>query len=141
MRYSVSQHLSFRPGQVGADTKELYIASACDKVYVGPQATVAPLGFSMSVRYVKGALAKAEIFGRSALTGMHTWDDALFVASQQGIPTDGLDIVDLAPTILTLLGVEPPSDMDGRVRAGVEAAAPGGSLTGGRIERSDAPRR
>ena len=29
---------------------------------------------------------------------------------------DGLDIVDLAPTILTLLGIDPPADMDGRVR-------------------------
>jgi len=114
-----------------------------DELYHGPCVDAAPdLVAHFAPGYdPKGALAKGEIFGRSALTGMHTWDDSLFVASEPGISTDGLDIVDLAPTILTLLGVEPPSDMDGRVRAGVEEAVPGGSLTGGRTEVSDAPRR
>ena len=53
---------------LGGDTKELYVAMAASKIYVGPQATLAPLGFSTSVRYLKGALAKAglepEIFAR-----------------------------------------------------------------------------
>ena len=53
---------------------------------------------------------------RSALTGMHTYADSLFFVNRPDVPTDDLDIVDLAPTILTLLGVEPPADMDGRVR-------------------------
>jgi protease IV len=44
---------------LGGDTKELYVASAASKIFVGPQATLAPLGFATSVRYVKGALAKA----------------------------------------------------------------------------------
>src|SRR5262245_1090418 len=44
---------------IGGDTKELYVASCASKIYVGPQATLAPLGFATSVRYVKGALAKA----------------------------------------------------------------------------------
>jgi arylsulfatase A-like enzyme len=47
---------------------------------------------------------------------MHTYDDALFYVNRPGVPTDGLDIVDLAPTILSLLGVDPPPDMDGRAR-------------------------
>jgi len=64
----------------------------------------------------KGALSRTAVFGRSALTGMHTFADALFLADRPGTPTDGLDIVDLAPTILTLLGVEPPAHMDGRAR-------------------------
>jgi bisphosphoglycerate-independent phosphoglycerate mutase (AlkP superfamily) len=64
----------------------------------------------------KGALAKADVFGRSALTGMHTYDDALFFVNRRGVATEDLDIVDLAPTILTLLGIEPPAGMDGRVR-------------------------
>jgi predicted AlkP superfamily phosphohydrolase/phosphomutase len=64
----------------------------------------------------KGALARTELFGRSALTGMHTWDDSLFFVNRPGVATDELDIVDLAPSILTLLGVPPPDDMDGRVR-------------------------
>jgi CheY-like chemotaxis protein len=65
----------------------------------------------------KGALARTEVFGRSALTGMHTYDDSLFFVNRAGVDTEGLDIVDLAPSILTLLGVAPPGDMDGRVRA------------------------
>jgi predicted AlkP superfamily phosphohydrolase/phosphomutase len=64
----------------------------------------------------KGALARTEVFGRSALTGMHTYDDSLFFVNRPGVPTDDLDIVDLAPSILSLLGVAPPVDMDGRVR-------------------------
>jgi predicted AlkP superfamily phosphohydrolase/phosphomutase len=64
----------------------------------------------------KGAFGRTEVFGRSALTGMHTYADSLFFVNRPGVPTDDLDIVDLAPTILTLLGVPVPADMDGRVR-------------------------
>lgn len=64
----------------------------------------------------KGALSRRELFGRSPLTGMHTYADSLFFVNQPDVSTDGLDIIDLAPTILALLGIEPPADMDGRVR-------------------------
>ena len=93
---------------------------ARDALYHGPSADAAPdLVIDFADGYdPKGALAKTAVFGRSALTGMHTFADALFLADRTGIPTDGLDIVDLAPTVLTLLGVEPPAHMDGRVRIG-----------------------
>ncbi len=42
----------------GGDTKELYIATVASRILVGPQATLSPLGFATSVRYVKGALDK-----------------------------------------------------------------------------------
>ena len=44
---------------LGGDTKELYVAVAGTRILVGPQATLAPLGFSTNVRYVKGVLEKA----------------------------------------------------------------------------------
>jgi predicted AlkP superfamily phosphohydrolase/phosphomutase len=97
-----------------------------DEIYHGPEVGAAP---DLVVHFAdgydpKGALSRTEVFGRSALTGMHTYDDALFYVSRRGVPTDGLDIVDLAPTILTLLGITPPADMDGRVRvAALESPA------------------
>ena len=42
----------------GGDTKALYVASAGSRILVGPQSTLAPLGFATSVRYVKGTLDK-----------------------------------------------------------------------------------
>lgn len=44
---------------LGGDTKELYVASAATKILVGPQSTLAPLGFATSVRYVAATLSKA----------------------------------------------------------------------------------
>ena len=44
---------------LGGDTKELYVASAAHRVLVGPQSTLAPLGFASSTRYLKRALDKA----------------------------------------------------------------------------------
>ena len=44
---------------LGGDTKELYVASAAHRVLVGPQSTIAPLGFASSTRYFKRALDKA----------------------------------------------------------------------------------
>ena len=44
---------------LGGDTKELYVASAANRILVGPQSTIAPLGFASSTRYFKRALAKA----------------------------------------------------------------------------------
>jgi predicted AlkP superfamily phosphohydrolase/phosphomutase len=93
---------------------------ARDELYDGPYVDAAPdLVLDFADGYdPKGALSRPEPFGRSALTGMHTYPDALFVADRPGVPTDGLDIVDLAPTMLALLGVDVPPDLDGRVRLG-----------------------
>ena len=89
-----------------------------DELYHGPELASAPdLVVHFSPGYdPKGALSRTEVFGKSALTGMHTHDDSLFFLDRPGVPTAGIDIVDLAPTILTLLGLEPPPGMDGRVR-------------------------
>jgi predicted AlkP superfamily phosphohydrolase/phosphomutase len=101
-----------------ADGRPVPRVFARDELYHGPEVATAPdLVIHFNDGYdPKGALAKTEVFGRSALTGMHTYADALFYVNRPGVPTDGLDIVDLAPTILRLLGVDPPPSMDGRVR-------------------------
>ena len=71
-----------------------------ENVYSGPQASkgpdlivVAEPGFDM-----KGSVRKKEIFGRSGLQGMHTWNDAFFWASED--LGEGLKIADVAPVIL-----------------------------------------
>jgi predicted AlkP superfamily phosphohydrolase/phosphomutase len=89
-----------------------------DELYHGPALEAAPdLVIHFNDGYdPKGALSRSEVFGRSALTGMHTYADSLFFVNRPAVPTDGLDIIDLAPTILALLGVEVPDDMDGRIR-------------------------
>jgi predicted AlkP superfamily phosphohydrolase/phosphomutase len=96
---------------------------ARDEIYHGPEVSTAPdmvLHFNDGYD-PKGALGRTEVFGRSALTGMHTYADSLFLANRPGLPTDDLDITDLAPTILSLLGIEPPAGMDGRTRHALTA--------------------
>ena len=60
----------------------------------GPDLIVVPEdGFDM-----KGSVKKKEVFGRTNLQGMHTWDDAFFLSSKkQG---EELSIADLADFIL-----------------------------------------
>ncbi len=91
---------------------------ARDDIYHGPQVAHAPdLVSHFTDGYdPKGALARTQVFGRGVLTGMHTYADSLFYLNRPGVPTADLDIIDLAPTILALLGVEVPADMDGQVR-------------------------
>jgi predicted AlkP superfamily phosphohydrolase/phosphomutase len=71
-----------------------------DDVYAGPQAAKGPdlivvgePGFDM-----KGSVKKKEIFGRSGLQGMHTWDDAFFWSADD--LGDDLHIADVASVIL-----------------------------------------
>jgi predicted AlkP superfamily phosphohydrolase/phosphomutase len=71
-----------------------------ENVYSGPLASkgpdlivVAEPGFDM-----KGSVRKKDIFGRSGLQGMHTWNDAFFWASED--LGDNLKIADVAPIIL-----------------------------------------
>lgn len=71
-----------------------------EDVYSGPYASKGPdlialgeHGFDM-----KGSVKKKEVFGRSDLQGMHTWDDALFLADSEA--GKDLAIQDLAGIIL-----------------------------------------
>jgi bisphosphoglycerate-independent phosphoglycerate mutase (AlkP superfamily) len=50
--------------------------------------------------------------GRSELVGMHTYDDAFFYLKNKRIKETNFDICALAPTILKLMGVPIPQDLD-----------------------------
>ena len=45
----------------GGHTKELYVASAAHRIFVGPQTTIAPVGFASRTRYFKRTLEKAGV--------------------------------------------------------------------------------
>ncbi len=63
---------------------------------------------------LKGNLGKG-IYGRSELTGMHTWGDAFLMVAGEGRGWDGVPgIADVAPSILAWAGLPVPGDMDGR---------------------------
>ncbi len=90
-----------------------------EELYDGPllaQAPDAVLHFNDGFD-IKGAVGRTELFGRSPLTGMHTYDDSLFYVNRPGFPVTDLSILDLAPTVLALLAVPPLGPMDGRVLA------------------------
>lgn len=71
-----------------------------DEVYSGAATSAGPdilpvgnHGFDL-----KGTIKEPELFGRTNLTGMHTWDDALFWCSMK--PPSAFDITNLASIIL-----------------------------------------
>jgi len=70
---------------------------------------------------LKAALGPGEVFTSSPICGMHTRHDAALLirlggASRQAPPAAGRKphLCDLMPTLLDLLGVEPPPDLEGR---------------------------
>jgi predicted AlkP superfamily phosphohydrolase/phosphomutase len=63
----------------------------------------------------KGALYKESLtFKGDELVGMHTHDDAMIYIQGQTIPQTRFSVLDVMPTILDLLEVEPPEKLDGR---------------------------
>lgn len=55
------------------------------KIYTGPQTPRGPDLIAVSVPGfdMKGTIKKKELFGRTVLQGMHTWDNAFFWANQE----------------------------------------------------------
>ncbi len=71
-----------------------------DAVYDGPFASQGPDLVAVS-KYgfdIKGSLKQTALFGRSVLTGMHTWDDAFLWSAHK--PPENLNITDVAGMIL-----------------------------------------
>ena len=61
---------------------------------------------------LKGNIDRTALTGRSELVGMHTYDDAFFYLKDKGVEETDFDICALAPTILKLMGIPIPPDMD-----------------------------
>lgn len=73
------------------DTENIYSGSYLPQ---GPDLiAISEYGFDL-----KGSVKKKEVFGRSNLQGMHTWDDAFFWANREQVKD--LSISDLAPIIM-----------------------------------------
>jgi predicted AlkP superfamily phosphohydrolase/phosphomutase len=85
------------------------------ELYTGPLIDKAPdlVLWSAQGYDLKGAVTKNSLLGKSRFTGMHTQEDAFFYL--KGLPTLKVKphIQDLAPTILHVLGLPVPPDMDG----------------------------
>jgi len=64
---------------------------------------------------LKGSLKKDVLTDRGVITGAHTYDDAMFYARGQEIGKEVVAIVDVMPTILHLMGVPIPQDVDGEM--------------------------
>ena len=63
----------------------------------------------------KGAVNKPTLsYKGPALVGMHTYDDAALVIAGHVIRREGLWIADVMPTIMDLMDVPRPADLDGR---------------------------
>lgn len=61
---------------------------------------------------LKGAINKTELAGKGFLTGGHTREDAVFFINRK-IETNDVNIIDVGPTIISLLGIKENS-FDGR---------------------------
>jgi predicted AlkP superfamily phosphohydrolase/phosphomutase len=64
---------------------------------------------------LKGSIKKDVLTDRGVITGAHTYDDAMFYVRGQEIGKEVVAIVDVMPTILQLMGVPIPQDVDGEV--------------------------
>ncbi len=62
---------------------------------------------------LKGSLKKNELYGRSLLTGGHTWENATFYINRK-IGCKDPNIMDVGVTVLNLLEIE-TKDLDGRI--------------------------
>ncbi len=64
---------------------------------------------------LKGSVKKSVLAQKGFVNGTHTYDDAMIYIRGQHISKDGVAIVDVMPTILNLMGVPIPKDVDGSV--------------------------
>jgi len=64
---------------------------------------------------LKADARKETLVEHSALVGMHTYDDASILIRGSGAIRQDVEIIDLLPTVFSLMDVPLPADVDGRV--------------------------
>jgi len=62
----------------------------------------------------KGNLTADELASKSELTGMHTYDDAMLYIEDTDLAEGEIEIIDVLPTIFTLMKVEMPFIVEGK---------------------------
>ena len=87
-----------------------------DDLYSGPNFEIAPDIVMVPKRGydLKGSVNKDTLTDKGPIVGMHTLDDAMLYIQDQEIRRSDIGIIDVAPTILHLMGCPVPADMDGR---------------------------
>jgi predicted AlkP superfamily phosphohydrolase/phosphomutase len=100
------------------DTGELMVARVYlrEEIYCGPAFPRAPdlLVQTRDGYDAKGSLHHPTLTGRSPLTGMHTFDDAMLYIRGARQLRDSPSIVDVMPTILRLMDIPVPDELDGQ---------------------------
>jgi len=88
-----------------------------EEIYSGPCYDQAPDLVAMPHRGydLKGSIKKDVLTDRGVINGAHTYDDAMLYVQGQEVRKDEVAIVDVMPTILHLMGVPIPEDVDGEV--------------------------
>jgi len=88
-----------------------------EEIYSGDQLNLAAdlIAIPFNGYDLKANIKNTNLSERTALSGMHTYDDSsLYIRNIPSIPQD-VEIVDLLPTILSLMDVPIPEDVDGSV--------------------------
>ncbi|MFH1220474.1 MAG: alkaline phosphatase family protein [Candidatus Eisenbacteria bacterium] len=87
-----------------------------DQIYSGPnfEAAADLIVDPVNGYDPKGAFGKKALSGKGPIVGMHTYDDAMLFVKGHGLKAEGASVMDVAPTILQIMDIEPPSDFDGK---------------------------
>jgi predicted AlkP superfamily phosphohydrolase/phosphomutase len=89
-----------------------------EELYHGPHYNEGPdlVAIPYNGYDLKGNLDKEELTYKGPLVGMHTYDDAFFYIRDVEIKrgNNQFGVMDVMPTILKLIGVSPPEDLDGK---------------------------
>lgn len=86
-----------------------------EEVFRGPHVSMAPdiIAHPHDGYDLKAALGQKDLFTSSPINGMHTQDDAMIFLRGRDLVGDAPHIWDVTPTLLQLLDVTPPGDVDG----------------------------